>query len=209
MQDFYGKATAALLASVCGHVAVLYWIAHAVGGVRWEKAAGAPGIPGPFTEVTVWTPGGIHFAPSRSTAHFKEASKPEVGDRSAEPGFSPRGGGAAPAIGSSAAGSFGARGTSRSYRALLHSFLDQSKSYPASLRELALEGSVRVRFRVTREGRLADISVPEQEIPGLLRAEALKFLKRLRSVPVPPEEATEAELHFELPLRYEARRGPG
>ena len=100
----------------------------------------------------------------------------------------------------------GAGGTATHYQAVLHAYLDSVKVYPRHLKDLGLSGIVRVRFDVTRDGYLENIRVGEAlEAPLALQTEALRFLKRLAKVPVPPEHFSEAELQFELPLRYELK----
>lgn len=97
----------------------------------------------------------------------------------------------------------GQGGTSTQYGAVLHAFLDSAKVFPRSLKELGLSGVVKVRFEVTPEGHLTHIRVLESEAPELITAEALRFLKTLDGVPVPPSHLTKKDLEFELPLRYE------
>lgn len=104
---------------------------------------------------------------------------------------------------SQAARGIGQGGASTQYSAVLHAYLDSAKVFPRSLKELGLSGVVKVRFEVTPEGQLTHIRVLESEAPELITAEALRFLKTLDSVPVPPSDLTKKELEFELPLRYE------
>jgi len=97
----------------------------------------------------------------------------------------------------------GAGGSSTQYHAVLHAYLDSAKAFPSALKDLGLSGTVRVRFQVTPEGFLEDIRLVESQAPRPLQAEALKFLQKLKRVPIPPSEASPEELQFELPLRYE------
>jgi TonB family protein len=97
----------------------------------------------------------------------------------------------------------GQGGTSVEYGAVLHAFLDSAKVFPRKLKDLGIAGVVKVRFQVTPEGRLENISVLNNQAPELIAAEALRFLSTIEGIPVPPSHLTQKELEFELPLRYE------
>ncbi|MBM4316506.1 MAG: TonB family protein [Deltaproteobacteria bacterium] len=213
-KNFIGGDGSALLVSLGAHALLLGLLIRSIDFEGWDRAAGRSGAPGALTEVSLWFPAeksvqktntSVRHPTPQSALNVEEitgvetAKEPEEG---ATKGLLERD------QGRGSGGNFGAGGRSLSYRALLHSYLDQSKSYPPSLRELGLSGSVRVQFRVTREGTLVEISVPEQEALMPLKTEALRFLKRQHKVPLPPSELSESELRFELPLRYEpSQRG--
>lgn len=97
----------------------------------------------------------------------------------------------------------GQGGSSTQYASILHAYLDSAKVFPRSLKDLGLSGVVKVRFKVTPEGRLEDIRLAESEAPKLLQQEAIKFLQKLETVPLPPSNYSSQQLQFELPLRYE------
>ena len=97
----------------------------------------------------------------------------------------------------------GQGGTSTSYHSVLHAFLDSAKVFPPSLKELGISGTVKVRFQVTPEGYLDNIRLVASDAPQALQREALRFLQKLKKVPIPPGGLSLEELQFELPLRYE------
>lgn len=99
----------------------------------------------------------------------------------------------------------GQGGSATDYVSVLHAYLDAEKIYPSHLKSLGLSGIVKVKFQVSREGFLEGIEVIDAQAPALLQREALKFLKTLDRVPVPPTHLTQQQLHFELPLRYELK----
>jgi TonB family protein len=99
----------------------------------------------------------------------------------------------------------GQGGNSTQYASILHAYLDSAKVFPRSLKELGLSGVVKVRFQVTPEGRLEDIRLAESDAPQLLQQEAVRFLQKLETVPLPPSHYSYQQLQFELPLRYELK----
>ena len=99
----------------------------------------------------------------------------------------------------------GQGGNSTQYASILHAYLDSAKVFPRSLKDLGLSGVVKVRFQVTPEGHLEDIRLAESDAPKLLQQEAVRFLQKLETVPLPPSHYTYQQLQFELPLRYELK----
>jgi TonB family protein len=99
----------------------------------------------------------------------------------------------------------GQGGNSTQYASILHAYLDSAKVFPRSLKDLGLSGVVKVRFQVTPEGHLEDIRLAESDAPKLLQQEAVRFLQKLETVPLPPSDYTYQQLQFELPLRYELK----
>jgi periplasmic protein TonB len=194
----------ALGISVAIHAFLLLGVSHFASTVGWQPAVGNRGGDLAATEVALWE------RPGSVTARPKPAKAPQVSPLDVETGakdakaaeHNPP---STASMGAPAARGVGSGGTSTDYRAILHSLLDSSKTYPAALRDLHISGVVRVRFRVTRQGRLEELEVLEKESLGPLRAEAMKFLQRVDQVPMPPSELSDDELRFELPLRYEGR----
>ena len=202
----------AVLASLAAHGSLLWMLGHSAGNVaQRERAVGTPGLPGPFTEVTVLDQSALARSAASKRTPLRTEDPLAVPDAAAKmpsepttPRTPPTPLGNAAATGApGATGQGGANGTSTSYRARLHAYLDNAKAYPQALRELRLSGTVVVRFRVAADGSLHDISLPEQASPPPLKNEALRFLRRVRQVPSPPAQLRAEQLQFEVPLRYE------
>lgn len=194
----------ALGLSLAAHAFLLLGVSRLVSTGRWQPAVGNRGGDLAATEVALWErPGSLVSRPKLTSA--PKASPVDVETGAKETKAKEQQQVAQAAAGAPAARGVGSGGTSTDYRAILHSLLDSSKTYPAALRDLQISGVVRVRFRVTRQGRLEELEVLEKESLGPLRAEALKFLQRVDQVPKPPSELSDDELRFELPLRYEGR----
>lgn len=196
----------ALSISIAVHAFLLLGVSRFASIVSWQPAVGNRGGDLAATEVALWE------RPGSAAARQKRAPMPKASPVDVETGakdskITEQRPSAAATTAAPAARGVGSGGTSTDYRAILHSLLDSSKTYPATLRDLQISGVVRVRFRVTRQGRLEELEVLEKESmgPGPLRAEAMKFLRRVDQVPKPPSELSDDELRFELPLRYEGR----
>ena len=194
----------ALGISIAVHAFLLLGVSHFASDVGRQRAVGNRGGDLAATEVALWErPGAVATRPKLVRAPKASPLDVETGAKDAK--VTDQKAPSTAATGAPAARGVGSGGMSTDYRAILHSLLDSSKTYPAALRELQISGVVRVRFRVTRQGRLEELEVLEKESLGPLRAEAMKFLQRVDQVPKPPSELSDDELRFELPLRYEGR----
>jgi len=188
--------------SIAVHAFLLLGVSRFASNASWQPAIGNRGGDLAATEVALWErPGSVTARPKPAAAPKVSPLDVETGAKDSEITEKPQ----AAATGAPSARGVGSGGTSTDYRAILHSLLDSSKTYPAALRDLQISGVVRVRFRVTRQGRLEELEVLEKESIGPLRAEAMKFLQRVDQVPKPPSGLSDDELRFELPLRYEGR----
>jgi periplasmic protein TonB len=190
----------ALLASTLFHLAIVVGLSRWAASFEWQQAAGNRGRD-QATEVSLWT---------RAGANAPKSVSPPMRSRLDEPTATTDSPTARPtnetlASKPTSASGVGAGGNSTEYRAVLHALLNASKTYPRILRELRLSGVVNVRFRVSRDGFLNELEVLDKQTEGPLQAEALRFLKRVDRVPVPPAELNDEQLRFELPLRYEGR----
>lgn len=194
----------ALGISVAIHAFLLLGVSRLASTAGWERAAGNRGGDLAATEVALWErPGSVATRPKVTPP--PKVSPLDVDTGAKDSKVAEQKPAIAVSTGAPAARGVGSGGTSTDYRAILHSLLDSSKTYPAALRDLQISGVVHVRFRVTRQGRLEELEVLEKESLGPLRAEAMKFLQRVDQVPKPPSELSDDELRFELPLRYEGR----
>jgi TonB family protein len=194
----------ALGISLAAHAFLLLGVSRLASTGGWQPAVGNRGGDLAATEVALWErPGSVAARPRLAPAPQASPLDVEIGAKNTKVTEQKP---AAPVSASApAARGVGSGGTSTDYRAILHSLLDSSKTYPAALRDLQISGVVRVRFRVTRQGRLEELEVLDKESLGPLRAEAMKFLQRVDQVPKPPSDLSDDELRFELPLRYEGR----
>lgn len=183
--------------SVIIHLLALFQISQKGSFLLEDKLLGRKGGPAEATEVSFF-PSSI---PVSDRKVLSSAPALEVPTRST-PSSALASSEKSESQGSPAKG-IGAGGSSTHYHAILHAYLDSAKAFPSALKDLGLSGIVRVRFQVTPDGFLEDIRLVESQAPRPLQAEALKFLQKLKKVPIPPRESSAEELQFELPLRYE------
>lgn len=182
--------------SIIGHLAIFVQISHTLSSGTFDKLLGKKGGPAEATEVSFFP----NYATGSSNQSARTGSSLDVSSaRETGPSDTTEG------SQTKASRGIGEGGTSTQYHSVLHAYLDSAKVFPRSLRELGLSGVVRVRFQVNREGYLEKIELADAQAPALLQNEALRFLRKLERVPVPPTELTDNQLQFELPLRYELK----
>lgn len=195
-QVSFSKEAALFFISIVGHLALFTQLSHTLPSGAFEKLLGKKGGPAEATEVSFFPA----YAKGSSTKSVSSGSSLDLAtSREKSQTLVSEG------TETKASRGIGEGGTSTQYHSVLHAYLDSAKVYPRSLRELGLSGVVRVRFQVNREGYLERIELADTKAPTLLQNEALRFLRKLERVPVPPTELTDNQLQFELPLRYELK----
>jgi periplasmic protein TonB len=90
----------------------------------------------------------------------------------------------------------------REYTALIRGMIDQQKEYPLMARKAGTEGTVYVRFALTRDGRLKRAEVSRSSGRIILDKAAVNAVKNVARFPPVPDALEGAELNFELPLLY-------
>lgn len=98
----------------------------------------------------------------------------------------------------------GVAGLPAEYLSALHAAIERHKRYPPQARRRGLEGQVRVRFTVERDGSIRGVEVAGSSGHGLLDEAAADTLRRVRSLPPLPERLS--SLRLELPMIYRLTR---
>ncbi|MHA2609498.1 MAG: energy transducer TonB [bacterium JZ-2024 1] len=118
------------------------------------------------------------------------------------------------ADGSSSGGSGGFSGSSggeekegkenvlEAYQKLVRKKIESHKEYPLQARRLALEGTVEVRFILTREGKVKEVEIVKSSGFLLLDNAGKKAVERAAPFPPFPDEIRESTLTFSLSFRF-------
>lgn len=190
------QSVALFLLSIFMHLLIFVQVQSALSHAPARRLLGKTGGPAEAREIAFFPRIGASGSKSRRAEHASVQVPRESASESTPESATPS---------ETSARGIGQGGTATDYGSVLHAYLDAEKIYPSHLRSLGLSGVVKVRFQVSREGFLEDIEVADSQAPALLQREALKFLKTLERVPVPPTHLSQQQLHFELPLRYELK----
>jgi protein TonB len=92
------------------------------------------------------------------------------------------------------------------YAGIVRQRIDESKEYPYAARRQAQEGFVRVRFTLSRDGRLVGEPVVEKGCRyRALNAAALEAVRRAGPYPAFPGELPEESLSFSLTISFSLR----
>lgn len=83
--------------------------------------------------------------------------------------------------------------------------LEHFKRYPAAARAHAQTGIATVSFTMNHEGRLVRSSIVKSSGSPALDQETLAMLVRAQPLPRPPEQVSDAELTFVVPVRFNIR----
>ncbi|BDV42386.1 hypothetical protein GURASL_13090 [Geotalea uraniireducens] len=95
-----------------------------------------------------------------------------------------------------------ATGEKERYLTLLRQLIEGRKEYPAMARRGRLEGTVRVRFAVARDGTVRAVEVARSSGVPLLDAGAVRAVNRAGAFPPLPAALAGDEAHFEVPLVF-------
>ncbi|MDR2619248.1 MAG: TonB family protein [Treponema sp.] len=89
------------------------------------------------------------------------------------------------------------------YAAMIRGLIDRHKEYPYQARRQDQEGSVQLRFTLSRQGVLSGEPVMERQSRyRLLNESALEAVKNAAPFPPFPEEIGEAEMSFQVVVSF-------
>jgi periplasmic protein TonB len=88
------------------------------------------------------------------------------------------------------------------WRSQLAAHIQRFQRYPAAARGREESGVATVEFTIDREGRLVRSSIVKSSGSAALDQETLATLARAMPMPRPPDQATDAELIFTLPMGF-------
>jgi protein TonB len=92
------------------------------------------------------------------------------------------------------------------YASMVHGLIDRRKEYPYQARRQDQEGTVRIRFTLSRQGYLAEDPVIENRSRyRLLNESALEAVKNAAPYPRFPEEIPEDEMSFQVAVSFSFR----
>jgi protein TonB len=91
------------------------------------------------------------------------------------------------------------------WQSALATHIQQYQRYPASARARGESGVATVTFTIDHEGRLVRSSIVQSSGSAALDQETLAALARALPMPRPPEQASEADLTFVMPMRFNIR----
>ncbi|MFN4182173.1 MAG: energy transducer TonB [bacterium] len=88
------------------------------------------------------------------------------------------------------------------YQKLVREKIESCKEYPLQARKLALEGTVEVRFVLTREGKVKEVEIVKSSGFLLLDNAGKRAVERAAPFPPFPPEIRESTLSFSLSFRF-------
>jgi protein TonB len=89
------------------------------------------------------------------------------------------------------------------YLALIRSLIDRRKEYPYQARRQGQEGSVLVRFTLTRQGSLAgEPALEKKSRHGRLNASAIEAVKSAAPYPPFPAEIADEEISLQVAVNF-------
>jgi protein TonB len=88
------------------------------------------------------------------------------------------------------------------WESLLAAHLEHFKRYPTEARSRGEQGTVRVAFTIDYEGRLLRSSIVQSSGSAALDQETLAMLTRAQPMPRPPDQVSNADLTFIVPVRF-------
>jgi protein TonB len=89
----------------------------------------------------------------------------------------------------------------KKYISMLVAEIERRKFYPPIARRMGIEGVVRVKITLDREGKLKEVKVTSSSGSKILDRATVKLMKRCHFPPIPPEYDKE-EFSVEIPIRY-------
>ena len=88
------------------------------------------------------------------------------------------------------------------YSAELLKWLNKHKRYPKRAKRKNQQGSVKIAFRVTRNGRITDFTIVESSGVRSLDEAVRKMIKKASPVPALPVEFDSGQMTFTLPIAF-------
>lgn len=81
----------------------------------------------------------------------------------------------------------------------------QKQVYPRSALRREIEGNARVQITIARDGTIANFEILENTGHDVLDREVPKLMERISPLPAPPNELSDDQLTFILPLAWALR----
>jgi protein TonB len=91
------------------------------------------------------------------------------------------------------------------WQSLLAAHIEQFKRYPAEARSRGEQGIAKVAFTIDHEGHLLISRIVQSSGSAMLDQETLAMLARAQPMPRPPDQLSDAELTFVVPIRFNIR----
>jgi protein TonB len=91
------------------------------------------------------------------------------------------------------------------WQGLLAAHIEHFKRYPTEARSRGEYGTAKVAFTIDHEGRLLRSSIVQSSGSTALDQETLAMLARTQPMPRPPDQLSDAELTFVVPVRFNIR----
>ncbi len=142
-------------------------------------------------------------SPPERTAETSESEGPDVAAGPALAALGAGSGAGAAGSGASDAVGTGAGGAARDdYFDALFARVVSTLEYPRRARLEGIEGTVVLRLRLDRDGRIDGMEVAESSGSPLLDRQAMRIVRRAAPFGSPPPSLADASLSFELPLEF-------
>ncbi|MEX2128034.1 MAG: TonB family protein [Xanthobacteraceae bacterium] len=138
----------------------------------------------------------------------REPEKKQTARSSPSAAASPNRAAAANSTGSVGAGGVadtGGRAAISSYQAQVLAHLSRHRVYPPEARDRGATGVARVRFALTRDGRVMSASLVGGSGERVLDEAALDMVRRASPFPPFPSELTQSRMDFAAPIRFDLR----
>jgi protein TonB len=87
----------------------------------------------------------------------------------------------------------------------LAAHIERFKRYPAEARSRGEQGIAKVAFKIDHEGRVLSSRIVQSSGSTALDQETLAMLARAQPMPPPPDQISDAELNFVVPVRFNFR----
>ncbi len=94
----------------------------------------------------------------------------------------------------------GRQGNAKSYFAELMAWLNRHKEYPSNLKRAKIEGTVMVRFSISRDGEVLDASIKTSSGNAQLDQAALDMLKKANPLPAIPDFMGRDRISITVPV---------
>jgi periplasmic protein TonB len=91
------------------------------------------------------------------------------------------------------------------WQSALAAHIERFKRYPQEARAHEKQGVARVAFTIDHEGRLLSSRIVQSSGSATLDEETLAMLARAQPMPRPPEQLSDGELSFVVPVRFSLR----
>jgi periplasmic protein TonB len=91
------------------------------------------------------------------------------------------------------------------WQTLLAAHIERFKRYPAEARSRGEQGIAKIAFTIDHEGHLLSSRIVESSGSATLDEETLAMLARAQPMPRPPDQLSDSELFFVVPVRFAIR----